>query len=224
MTSSPKRPVPVFPLPGVVLFPHASLPLHIYELRYRTMVRDALSGERLIALATLKPGWEQDYQGSPEFHELGCVARFEEVEWLPNDCYDLRITGTHRVRFTRTVREFPYRACEVEVLPTPPYDESDPFTAMERHALLEVTRRLLPLGAEAWLQPPMPAPDAPLETLVNAIAQAARLPVDARLELLAMDSLFDRSRRLTELLRRRAGTPPSSPPPPPAAPQDPRPN
>lgn len=214
MTGRPQRPVPVFPLPGVVLFPHATLPLHIYELRYRTMVRDALLGERLIALATLKPGWEQDYQGSPAFHGLGCIARCEEVEWLPNDCYDLRVLGMQRVRFVRTLREFPYRACEVEVLPTPPYDEADPFTAMERHALLEVTRRLLPLGAEAWLQPPIPDPEAPFEALVNAIAQASRLPVDARLELLATDSLFDRSRRLTELLRRRAGgaPPPSSEP------------
>ena len=211
MHPAPKRPVPVFPLPGLVLFPHATLPLHIHELRYRTMIRDALSSERMIALATLKPGWENDYHGSPEFHELGCVARIEEIEWLPNDCYDLRLLGTHRVRFTRTVREFPYRACEVEVLPTPPYDETDPFTGMERHALLEVTRRLLPLGPEAWLQPPLPSPDAPFEALVNAIAQAARLPLDARLELLAMDSLFDRARRLRELLARRAGEKPSPP-------------
>src|SRR5437867_1357889 len=97
--SAPKNPVPVFPLPGVVLFPHAILPLHIFELRYRTMVREALSGERMIAVALLKPGWERDYYGSPEFHELGCLARFQEVEWLPNDCYDLKVVGISRVHF-----------------------------------------------------------------------------------------------------------------------------
>ena len=60
MKVTPKHPVPVFPLPDLVLFPHVILPLHVFELRYRTMVRDALSGERVIALALLKPGWEGD--------------------------------------------------------------------------------------------------------------------------------------------------------------------
>src|SRR5262245_33529445 len=110
MDWAPKRPVPVFPLPGVVLFPDGTLSLRVVELRYRTMVRDALSSERLIAIATLVPGGEADLGGGP-FHELGCVARFDEVEWLPNDHYDLRVKGAIRVRFGRAVREFPYRAC-----------------------------------------------------------------------------------------------------------------
>src|SRR6185369_10403756 len=101
MDQAPRRPVPVFPLPGVVLFPGAEMSLHVFELRYRTMVRDALSGERRIGLATLAPGWERDYEASPAFHALGCVARFEDVSWLPNDCYDLRVRGTLRVRFGR---------------------------------------------------------------------------------------------------------------------------
>lgn len=201
MNQAPKHPVPVFPLPGVVLFPHAVLPLHIYELRYRTMVRDALSGERLIALATLLPGWEQDYQGSPEFHELGCLGRVDEIEWLPNDCYDLKLRGVVRARFTRVVREFPYRACEVEVLPSAPFDADDPLAAMERHALLEQMQKLLPLGLEAWNAPPLFASDAPFETLVNVVAQTARLDVASKLELLGLESVFERSRLLTEKLR-----------------------
>ena len=51
MSAAAKRPVPVFPLSDVVLFPHAPLPLHVFELRYRTMVRDALSGDREFAIA-----------------------------------------------------------------------------------------------------------------------------------------------------------------------------
>lgn len=221
MNASPRHPVPVFPLPGIVLFPHVVLPLHIYELRYRTMVRDALSAERLIALATLLPGWEQDYQGSPAFHELGCIGRIDEIEWLPNDCYDLKLRGLVRARFTRVVREFPYRACEVEVLPSAPFDADDPLAGMERHALLEQMQKLLPLGLEAWVAPPAVAADAPFETLVNSIAQCARLDVAQRLELLALESVFERSRRLTELLRglfaepRRSSAPmpPVAPPP-----------
>ncbi|MFN8589119.1 MAG: LON peptidase substrate-binding domain-containing protein [Candidatus Eisenbacteria bacterium] len=212
MTNLPKRPVPVFPLPGVVMFPHAAMPLHIFELRYRTMVRDALSGERAIALATLKPGWEADYHGSPEFHEIGCIATFEQVEWLPNDCYDLRLRGVVRARFLRVAREFPYRACDVEVLPSSPYDEDDPLAAMERDALLETTRKLLPLGTEAWTHPPLATTDAPFEAVVNSIAQSVRLSTELRLELLATDSVFDRARRLHELLKTITAAPPQAPP------------
>ena len=143
MPSVPKHPVPVFPLPGIVLFPHTTMPLHVFELRYRTMVRDALSEERMIALALLKSGWEQDYYGSPEFHPLGCLARFEEVEWLPNDCYDLKVQGVARVRFTRIVKEFPYRAARVEMLPQDPYTEDDPLIEMEKEALAATFERLL---------------------------------------------------------------------------------
>lgn len=212
MTKPPKRPVPVFPLPDVVMFPHAAMPLHIFELRYRTMVRDALSGERVIALATLRPGWEADYHGSPAFHEIGCIAAIEQVEWLPNDCYDLTLRGLTRARFTRVASEFPYRACDVEVLPSSPYDEDDPLAAMERDALLETTRKLLPLGIEAWSQPPLTTTDASFEAVVNAIAQASRLSTDARLELLSTDSVFDRARRLHELLKTLTAMPPQAPP------------
>ncbi|HEY6866194.1 MAG TPA: LON peptidase substrate-binding domain-containing protein, partial [Candidatus Eisenbacteria bacterium] len=120
MQFSPKSPVPVFPLPNLVLFPHAVVPLHVFELRYRTMVRDALSGERVIAMGLLKPGWERDYQGSPEYYPLACLARFEEVEWLPNDCYSLVVRGLARATLGRIVREYPYRAARVELLPQEP--------------------------------------------------------------------------------------------------------
>lgn len=202
---APRPTVPVFPLPGVVLFPHAVLPLHVFELRYRTLVRDALSNGRRFALATLQPGWEADYQGSPAFHELACIARFDEVVWRENDCYDLRVRGTERVRLERVAREFPYRACEFEVLPQSPYDEDDPLGGMERAALLEVVNRMLPLAGEAWWQPPLEVADARLETFVNTIAQAARIDARAKLELLAIDSVFERAMRLREVLARWRG-------------------
>ena len=51
--------VPLFPLPGTVLLPGGLLPLHVFEERYREMLRDALAGERLIGMAFLLPGYEQ---------------------------------------------------------------------------------------------------------------------------------------------------------------------
>ncbi len=202
MSAAAAPPVPVFPLPDVVLFPHVRLTLHVFELRYRTLVRDALSRGRTFAIATLRPGWERDYHGSPAFHPLGCLARIETIEWLPNDCYDLVVSGGERVRLGAAVREFPYRSCAAERLPVTPYDADDPLAGMERHALLEAVRPLLAGGPEAWFAPPDVADDAPFEAVVNTLAQSLRIDTSARLELLALDGVFDRARRLHEHLRR----------------------
>ena len=55
--------IPVFPLPDVVLFPGVFLPLHIFELRYREMVKDCLAADRLIGISLLRPGWDHDADG-----------------------------------------------------------------------------------------------------------------------------------------------------------------
>ena len=60
-------PVPVFPLPNLVLFPHAVQFLHIFEERYQKMVADELRrepGDRLIGMAVLRPGYEEKYYTS----------------------------------------------------------------------------------------------------------------------------------------------------------------
>lgn len=207
MIPSASRPVPVFPLPDIVLFPHARLPLHVFELRYRTLVRDALSRTRTLAIATLRPGWEHDYHGSPAFHDLGCVARFEQVEWLPNDCYDLQVVGVERVRFQRVAHEFPYRSCVVETLPTTPFEADDPLADMERQALLEAAGTLLQRGDDAWIGPPLAAAGAGFETVVNTLAQALRVATSDRLELLALDSVFERAQRVHEHLARLQRSP-----------------
>jgi hypothetical protein len=190
----------VFPLPGLVLFPHAVLPLHIFELRYRTMVRDTLSSGRMLATALLKPGWEPDYHGSPEFYPIGCLARVDEVEWLPNDCYNLQVIGLSRVRFSRVEREYPYRAARIEVLPQAPYDEDDPLIQMEKGSLLETLRRMHDaLSPEAAGEAPSWTAAMRFEALVNAMCMFVEAAPLDRLALLELDSVIERSRRAREL-------------------------
>ncbi len=197
------EPVPVFPLPNVVLFPHAVLPLHVFELRYRTMVRDALSSRREIAMALLKPGWERDYHGSPEFHALGCLGRIEEVEWLPNDCYDLKLSGLTRVKFGRVVREFPYRAVRATRLPQHPVPEDDPLVAVEKQALREAHVRFArALGVpeslpREWLS------GMSLEGLTNLLCTLLDCEAESKLGLLAMDSVLERAAAVREAMERR---------------------
>jgi Lon protease-like protein len=204
---APQQPVPVFPLPGGVLFPHTLLPLHVFELRYRTMVRDALSGARMIGLAMLAPGWERDYRGSPPFHPIGCLARFEEVEWLPNDCYDLKLLGLMRVRFDRTVRDYPYRACRVQPLPQAPHGEDDPLVMLERRALLDAYARMA-RRHEAEGSPPLTIGEGlSFESVVNAVCMAIAAPPSEKMMLLELDSVVERSRRAREWLESRLRRP-----------------
>jgi len=199
---APKHPVPVFPLPNVVLFPHAVTPLHVFELRYRTMVRDALSGERLIALALLKPGYERDYHGSPEFFDVGCLAEFDDVVWLTNDCYDLRVKGATRVRFDRIVREFPYRSARVTPLPEEPFTDDDPLVQLEKRALLDTFARLLKAGAPDPVGLELDMRHR-YDVLVNAMCACADAGPFEKLALLRMDSVLERGRRVRELTERR---------------------
>ena len=186
--------MPVFPLPGFVLFPHAVAPLHVFELRYRAMVRDALRADRLIATALLKPGWELDYHGSPEFFPLGCLARVEDVTWRPDDCYDLKVAGVARVRFQRVISEYPYRAATVSLIPQEPLSDDDPLVELERRALHEAYGRIV--GATGL--PPYPSDPLPLETLVNTVCTELALDSFEKLELLELDNLVERSRRVRQ--------------------------
>jgi Lon protease-like protein len=206
----PKQPVPVFPLPNVVLFPRVIVPLHVFELRYRTLVRDALSGERLIALALLRPGWERD-EASPALHPVGCLARFEEVEWLPDDHYDLKVLGLERVRLERAAREFPYRAMRVSLLPQAPYSEDDPLVGVERRALLDAWRRLA--GEASDRLPFLTGGADTYEALVNAVGTTLPAPVHERQEWLELDSVIERGHRVREWIERALREPPAVRPP-----------
>jgi len=197
---APKQPVPVFPLPDMVLFPCAVVKLHVFELRYRAMVRDALSADRLIALALLQPGWEHDYHGSPEYHPIGCLGRLDVVDWRPDDCYDLWVTGLSRVRFQRPTREYPYRAARVTLVRQEPLDDEDPLIQMERRTLEEAFRRLPGARSIDWSGPPGTLPDASLsfEAFVNTLCAQLPLTPREKLELLELDSVLERSRRTRE--------------------------
>jgi len=201
--------VPVFPLPSLVLFPLVAVPLHIYELRYRTMVRDALSADRGIAMALLKPGWERDYHGSPEFHPVVCLGTVADVEWLPNDCYNLSVRGLRRARVRRIVREFPYRAAVLDPHPEHPHSDDDPLVAIERRAVLDAARRLTGPAAKS-LQVPE---GLGLEAVTNLACTLAPMSAPEKLALLEEDSVIERGRRVREWIERWKRPEPGLPPP-----------
>ena len=68
----------LFPLPNLVLFPSVIQPLHIFEPRYRQLMEDALKDDRLIGMALLRPGYEEDYHNNPPIYPVICLGRIHQ--------------------------------------------------------------------------------------------------------------------------------------------------
>jgi len=115
--SPPKKIViPLFPLPATVFYPNTSLPLHIFEPRYRSMVADALNGKGEIGMILLKPGWESDYQGTPEIMTIGCLGKIKQHSELPEGKYNILLSGLYRFRILNEIKGKIYRQAQVEFL------------------------------------------------------------------------------------------------------------
>lgn len=114
--------VPLFPLPDVVLFPDVSLPLRIFEPRYRAMVADALEGDRIIGMVLLQPGYEADYEGRPPIFAVGCAGVITQVEQLANGEYTLVLRGLQKFRVTSEDPGGAYRVARVTPIPEPTPD------------------------------------------------------------------------------------------------------
>jgi uncharacterized protein len=140
----------VFPLPSAVLFPHSALPLHIFEPRYRALVRDALAGDKVMALAQLEPGWESHYGERPTLQPMMCAGLIAWHEELPDGRYNILLQGVSRARLRD---ELPpdklYREVRVRLLPDPDYQ--GPEEELLRQAVFELAGRVPPSFAEELL-------------------------------------------------------------------------
>jgi Lon protease-like protein len=109
--------LPLFPL-GTVLYPGLLLPLHIFEERYRQLVRDLLDGPepRAFGVIAIRKGRETGIGGVSALYEIGCTATLREVRELPDGRFDLVTVGTQRFRLGELAGPRPYLRAEVELL------------------------------------------------------------------------------------------------------------
>jgi Lon protease-like protein len=194
--------LPLFPLPTVVLFPNVFLPLHIFEPRYRQMVADALAGDRIIGMVTLRPGHDEDGDGAPPIYATGCSALITHVEKLDDGRYNLILRGLEKftVHSEQAVAAGRLYRCAV----ISPIDET--VRAAERDELRRERRKLqnllLPIfsgGLEGKLPEAMPDED-----LVNALAQYLEFDPMEKLALLERHGALARCRSMIELLEMKA--------------------
>ena len=115
--------LPLFPL-GAVLYPGMLLPLHIFEERYRQLVRDLLDGPepRRFGVIAIRKGRETGIDGVRSLHEIGCAATLRRVERHPDGRFDIVTVGTQRFRLSGLDETRPYLQGEVEMLPDEPVE------------------------------------------------------------------------------------------------------
>lgn len=194
--------VRLFPLPDHVMFPHVLQPLHIFESRYREMMEDALAGDGLIAMATLSPGWENEYDSRPPLYEHACLGHINTHHKLGDGRYNLLLEGLHRLKI---VEELPptrsFREARVEILE----DHYPPATAsmrqLMRKQLVGQFRKLLPASSSVQESlRELLSRDLPLGVITDVVAYAADLDVDFKQQLLAERDVDRRTGMLSQAL------------------------
>src|SRR5688500_15282736 len=130
--------IPIFPLPNVVLFPNVFLPLHIFEPRYRVMVKDALASDRIIGMVLLRPGYEAEYAGRPPVYPVGCAGLITHSESLHDGRFNIVLRGLEKFRVTGEEPGRPYRVAHVEPLAETVTDQDRVLVHEHRHRLEEL--------------------------------------------------------------------------------------
>ena len=180
------RRIPLFPLPGVVLFPGTLLPLHIFEARYRAMIADALEGGRTIGMAMLKPGWESGQEPLP-IHPVGGAGEIVESQELPDGRYNIVLEGKFRYRVLEEAEAGPYRSARVEEVPSARFGSAREAARVSRLAagLFDRVSRSIEL-------PPLPQEPLAPERLASELALRLRYTPEELQALLETDSVAAR--------------------------------
>jgi Lon protease-like protein len=190
--------IPIFALPNVVLFPKTYLPLHIFELRYRQMVDDAVMNGQCIGMALLKEGWEPGYYGNPPIYSMGCVGRLVSVQPLADGRSNILLQGLERFEVAEESYDKAYRQANITLKPRP----------VEGSLEASVRQRLV-TALEDYLRSRDDAPtwqswfreDVSDDILVNTLSTYLDCTPLEKQFLLEAESLRQQARRLSDLIQ-----------------------
>jgi Lon protease-like protein len=196
--------VPVMPLPGALLFPHALLPLHIFEPRYQAMLEHALRQHRMFSVALVKPQRTQ-WNTTDDFFDVAGVGLIRACVGRGDGTSNLILQGLRRVRFTGFEQSAPFPLARIEPL------ESDAVATVETEALgakvielyskLKGPGRQLPEKIDAYL-----SHLNDMEMLADLMAATFVNDPVRRQQLLEELSLNRRLRLVIQYLREETGS------------------
>jgi Lon protease-like protein len=193
---SPVR-LPLFPLP-LVLFPGATLPLHVFEPRYRALLADCRAGDGRFGIVVSAD------VGAPAAGAVGCVAELRDVQALPDGRANIVVEGAERFALARlAATTTPYLVGEVQPWEDVPEPEAaDAVRALDaavRAAFARVARAARTIADDAAPVPALPADPGALSFVVAA---AVDFDLPTRQRLLASRSPAERLRELESTLTR----------------------
>ena len=211
ITSAYRETIPIFPLANVVLFPTITVPLYIFEPRYRAMLRAALQGEGRIGMVAMRPEVTNRPSDTPAVFSIGCEGELDEVHERDDGTFDIRLVASRRFTIVEELgvsESRPYRVAHVE-----PLDEEalplqfEGFTALRQsihQALGEIIQHAA--GEEEASEAESVAAlkkleDFADEQFVHVVAQAIDFGVLEKQRLLEAPGTLARYRILDELLR-----------------------
>jgi Lon protease-like protein len=202
------EPLPLFPLGHTVLFPGVVLPLHVFEERYRELVRTLVElpegARRRFGVVAIRQGWEVGEDAVSALHEVGCAAELRRVSRYPDGRYDIVTLGTDRFQLRSVDRKSrPYLVGAVDWLPAePPPADLTGLTGLAAAVAALFARYVeAAAGLQGRLTEPAELPDDPVE-LGYAVAAGAVLTLEDRQALLAAETTRTRLRAELRLLKR----------------------
>ncbi|MEN9682384.1 MAG: hypothetical protein RLZZ427_135 [Pseudomonadota bacterium] len=184
--------ISIFPLPGVILFPGLQLPLHIFEPRYRSMIKDALARDRRIGI--IQP--QRAEEGAPLF-EVGCLGRIADVEALDDGCFNIVLEGETRFRILRELDAVtPFRQVEADLIEETIHAALSP---VERAGFEREARRFADSQGYAVDWDAVTRLDD--ESLIDGTSQIVPFDIAAKQALLETSSLNERCELLIQLMQ-----------------------
>ncbi|HEY7795924.1 MAG TPA: endopeptidase La [Gaiellaceae bacterium] len=198
--STQRQRLPVLPLKETVVFPESMTPLAVGQERSITLVDDVVSGERMLALVTVKnadadpPGWD-------DLYEIGTVAVVHKMIKVPDGTLRILVQGLQRVRVVERVQDEPYLAAELQevpdVIPDSPEVEALVRSVQSQFAHL--------IGLTPYLPEELQLAASNVEdpsALCHLIASTLRLKTEERQELLETVNVEERLRMSSAILSR----------------------
>lgn len=190
--------ISIFPLSGAILFPGMQLPLHIFEPRYCSLVKDALARDRRIGMIQprITQQKERAIEGAPLF-AIGCLGRIGEVEALDDGHFNLVLEGEARFRLLRELEVItPFRQIEAELLEE---NAAAALAPIERASFEREARRFA--DAQGYMVDWESVARLDDTSLIDGVSQIAPFDAAAKQALLEADDLPARCELLVQLMQ-----------------------
>ncbi|MFN2537432.1 MAG: LON peptidase substrate-binding domain-containing protein [Mycobacteriales bacterium] len=198
--------LPLFPL-GTVLFPGLVLPLHVFEERYRQLVRDLLAlpaDEQRFGVVCIREGREVGADGVRALYDVGCTARISQVRGYEDGRYDLVTVGSELFHLDALHDDLPYFTGDVTWLDDPRGDPAE-VGILEPLVRTAFTEYVGALAEASGAQVEMPELPDDAHVLGHLVGATMALDLADRQDLLEQPDGTARLTRGLSLLRREAG-------------------